>query len=243
MKIAVIFPVRNEAKTIAKCVATARESQYHPEVLVVDGYSTDGTREEAASAGASVITQSEGIYPAKGRAIKDGVQAAASMGIDLITFLDGDIVNLTTDWVDLLVEPVLADKCDMSRGFYRRAEYDGVVTKLVAKPLGGIFFPEIAHLEQPLSGEICAPTQLFEMLAQSPDCPNGWGIDIWLLIETAMRDKRIKEIYLGTKIHTSRQDYFEDVARLAKMSEQVAVTIIKEAVKYRRIDNIKNESL
>jgi len=27
--------------------------------------------------------------------------------------------------------------------------------------------------------------------------------------------------YNGTKIHTSRQDYFDDVVRLAKMAEQV----------------------
>jgi len=145
--------------------------------------------------------------------------------------------------LDQLVEPVVENKCDMSRGFYRRAEYDGAVTKLVAKPMSWVFFPEIAHFNQPLSGEICATAGLFKEVINQRDCPEGWGIDIWILIETAMRDFRIKEIYLGTKVHTSRQDYFDDVVRLAKMAEQVNLTAIKEAIKYKRIDNVKKVSL
>ncbi len=242
-KVIVVFPARNEAKTIAKCIEEAKQSKFKPEILVIDGYSTDNTREEAKSVGATVIEQSQGIFPAKGRAIKDGIREALSRQADLIVFLDADIVNLTPEWVDQLAEPVVTKKCDMARGYYRRADYDGAVTKLVAKPLAGVFFPEIAHLNQPLSGEICATSELFQTVTKNKDCPEGWGIDIWLLIETAMKDYKIKEVYLGTKIHTSRQDYFEDVVRLAKMAEGVALTIFKEAIKYKRIDNIKRWSL
>jgi hypothetical protein len=44
---------------------------------------------------------------------------------------------------------------------------------------------------------------------------------------------------LGTKDHTSLADYAEDFARLSKMGEQVALAIIREAIKYERIDNVK----
>ena len=239
MKVVVIFPARNEGKTIAKCIEEAKQSKFKPEILVIDGYSTDNTREEAESVGAIVIEQSQGIFPAKGRAIKDGIREAIRRQAELIVFLDADIVNLTPEWVDKLAEPVVEKKCDMVRGYYRRADYDGAVTKLVAKPLSGVFFPEIAHINQTLSGEICATSELFKTIIEGNDCPEGWGIDIWLLIETAMKDYKIKEIYLGTKIHTSRQDYFEDVVRLAKMAEQVALTIFKEAIKYKRIANLE----
>lgn len=242
-KVFVIFPARNEGKTIGKCIEVAKQSKYHPSVLVVDGYSQDNTREEAKAVGATVIEQSVGIYPAKGRALTDGIKAALKRRADIIVFLDADIVNLTPDWIDLLVEPVVEKKVDMTRGFYRRAEYDGAVTKLVAKPLSGIFFPEIAHFNQPLTGEICASAELFKNIIAGKDRPEGWGIDIWILIETAMKDYKIKEIYMGTKIHTSRQDYFDDVIKLAKMAEQVALTTIKEAIKYKRIDNAKRVNL
>ena len=243
MKLFVIFPAKNEVKTIAQCVEIAKGSKYKPEVLVVDGNSSDKTAAEAKQAGATVIKQSKGIFPAKGRAMKDGVKEVIKRGADCILFLDADIVNLTPDWVDLLAEPVIERACDMSRGYYRRAEYDGAVTKLVAKPLSWVFFPEVAHFNQPLSGEICGTTELFTDLLKGRDWPDGWGIDIWLLIETSMKDYQIDEIYLGTKVHTSRQEYLVDVVRLAKMAEQVSLTIFREAIKYKRIDNLKRINL
>jgi len=242
MKLFVIFPARNEAETIARCIEIAKKSKYEPEVLVVDGNSTDKTKAEAKRAGAIVIKQSQGAFPAKGIAIKDGLKEAFNWGADCIMFLDADIVNLTPKWVDLLAEPVIDNACDMSRGYYQRANYDGAVTKLVAKPLSWVFFPEISHFNQPLSGEICATSELFKTLIKGRDWPDGWGIDIWLLIEAAMKNYDIAEVYLGTKVHTSRQDYQRDVVRLSKMAEQVSVTIFKEAIKYKRVDNLKSLS-
>ncbi len=239
MKVMVVFPARNEIKTIAKCIEVAKQSKYGPEILVVDGNSADITRKESLRAGATVIKQSKGMYPAKGIAMKDGIKEAIKQGADIIVFLDADITNLTPEWVDLLVEPVIEKACDMSRGYYRRAEYDGAVTKLIAKPLSWVLFPEIAHFNQPLSGEICATAELFKTLIRSRDCPDGWGIDIWLLIEAAMQNYHIAEVYLGTKEHTSRQEYLTDVIKLAKMAEQVSMTTFKETIKYKRLDNVK----
>ena len=238
-KLFVIFPARNEGKTIAQCIEIANKSRYKPDILVVDGHSADNTKAEAREAGAIVISQSKGVYPAKGVAMKDGAREALKRGADCIAFLDADIINLTPEWVDLLAEPVIEKACDMSRGYYRRAEYDGAVTKLVAKPLTGVFFPEIAHFNQPLSGEICATSELFEDLLKRRDWPVGWGVDIWLLIESAIKDYQIIEVYLGTKVHTSRQEYLVDVIRLSKMAEQVSLTTFKEAIKYKRIGNLK----
>ncbi len=243
MKLFVIFPARNEAKTIAQCVETARKSKYEPEVLVVDGHSSDNTGAEAKRVGATVIMQSEGVYPGKGRAMKDGVKEALSGGADYIVFLDADIVNLTSEWVDLLAEPVIEKACHMSRGYYQRAEYDGAVTKLVAKPLSWTFFPEIAHFNQPLAGEMCATAELLKTLIKRQDWPDGWGVDIWLLIKAAMKNYDVVEVYLGTKVHTSRQEYLADVVRLTKMAEQVSLTTFKEAIKYKRVDNIRKVQL
>jgi glucosyl-3-phosphoglycerate synthase len=239
MKLFVIFPARNEGETIAQCIEIANKSKYNPDVLVVDGHSADNTKAEAVNAGACVISQSKGVYPAKGIAMRDGAKEAIKRGADCILFLDADIINLTPEWIDLLAEPVIEKACDMSRGYYRRAEYDGAVTKLVAKPLSGVFFPEIVHFNQPLSGEICATPELFGDLLKSRDWPVGWGVDIWILIESTMKDYQIIEVYLGTKVHTSRQEYLVDVIRLSKMAEQVSLTTFKEAIKYKRIGNLK----
>jgi len=243
VKLCVIFPARNEAKTVAQCVETVQKSQYEPEILVIDGNSSDKTKVEAKSAGATVVKQSRNLFPAKGVAMKDGVKEALRRGANCIMFLDADITNLTPEWVDLLAEPVIAKACDMSRGYYQRANYDGAVTKLVAKPLSRVFFPEIAHFNQPLSGEICANAELFRKLSKSRNWPDGWGVDIWLLIESAMNDYLIAEVYLGTKVHASRNDYQNDVIRLSKMAEQVSLTTFKEAIKHKRVGNLKKVHL
>jgi len=41
--------------------------------------------------------------------------------------------------------------------------------------------------------------------------PDGWGIDIWFLIEPAISGYHIEKIFMGTKEHASFEDYREDV--------------------------------
>jgi hypothetical protein len=61
-----------------------------------------------------------------------------------------------------------------------------------------VFFPELSHYEQPLSGEVCARSQVRENLLKRSPSPDGWGIDVWFLIEAAMsgQPKSIKYIIL-----------------------------------------------
>jgi hypothetical protein len=44
-----------------------------------------------------------------------------------------------------------------------------------------------------------------------------------------------REVFMGTKDHTSFEDYKEDISKLSKMAEQVEFTIVREATKYERI--------
>jgi glycosyltransferase involved in cell wall biosynthesis len=239
-KVIVIFPAKNEEGTIENSIANAKHSFYKPEVLVVDAYSTDKTAELAKRAGAIVIQQPSKIFPAKGLAMKTGLRGAFERSADIIGFLDADISNITPEWVDKLVHALIADNCDMSRGFYTRHSRDAAVTKLVARPMLHTFFPELAHFEQPLSGEVCARRQVWENLLKKDDgsgsTPDGWGIDVWFLIEAAISGYHIKEVFMGTKKHTSFEDYREDVSKLSKMAEQVEFTIIREAIKYGRLE-------
>ncbi len=233
----VIFAAKNEENTIENSISIAKKSYYKPEVLVVDAYSSDKTTELAITAGAVVIRQSKHLFPGKGLAMKKGLKEAIErMNADIIVFLDADIRNLTTDWVNELVGALIDDNCDMSRGFYTRHARDAAVTKLIARPMLHIFFPELSHFEQPLSGEVCARAQVWKELLVKESIPDGWGIDVWFLIEGAMSGFHIKEHFLGQKEHTSFEDYKEDVSKLSKMAEQVEFTIIREAIKYGRIE-------
>ena len=216
-------------------VAAAKQSHYKPDVIVVDAYSTDKTAQVAERAGAIVIQQPTKMFPAKGVAMKEGLREAFDRLADIILFLDADIMNLTSEWIDKLVRALIDDNCDMSRGFYTRHARDAAVTKLVARPMLHTFFPELSQFEQPLSGEVCARRKVWEGLLKrhhgSDSTHDGWGIDVWFLIEGS----NIR-IFMGTKEHTSFEDYREDVSKLSKMAEQVEFTIIREAIKYDRLE-------
>lgn len=56
-KVIVIFPAKNEEGTIENSIATAKQSYYKPEVILVDVYSTDRTTQVAERSGAIVIQQ------------------------------------------------------------------------------------------------------------------------------------------------------------------------------------------
>ncbi len=240
-KVVVIFPAKNEGATIGRCIETASQSKYKPTIIVADGYSTDKTRDIAHEKGAEVIMSSKRIHPGKGAAMKSGLQAALAKNPDVIMFLDADLKNLTSEWLDKLIEPVIDGRYDMARGTYLRAPRDAGVTKLVARPLLYVFFPEIGNFDQPLSGEVAAKADVWKALLEN-EPPDGWGIDVWFLIETAMRGYRITEVFLGTKDHASFSSYAEDLSKLSKMGEQVALAIIRQAIKYERIDNVKESS-
>ena len=236
-KLVVIFPTKNEEDTIEHVIITAKNSIHCPEIIVVDAYSSDNTVKIALENGAKVIEQGNRMFPAKGIAMKRGINEAINANANTVLFLDADIKNLTPAWIDKLVDG--CTNCDMVRGYYQRHNRDAPVTKLIAKPMIGVFFPELYHFEQPLSGEVCARIEVWKRLMDKGP-PDGWGIDVWFLIETAMTGYQIREIFLGTKEHTSFEDYREDVGKLSKMAEQVEFTILKEAFKYGRIESYKD---
>ncbi len=236
-KLVAIFPTKNEEDTIEHVIKTAKDSIHGPEIIVVDAYSSDDTVKIALDNSAKVIEQGNRMFPAKGIAMKKGIDEAINANANTGLFLDADIKNLTPEWIDKLVEG--CTNCDMVRGYYQRHGRDAPVTKLIAKLMIGVLFPELYHFEQPLSGEVCARVEVWKRLMDQ-DLPDGWGINVWFLIETAMAGYQTREVFLGTKEHTSFEDYREDVGKLSKMAEQVEFTILKEAFKYGRIESYKD---
>ncbi len=85
MLLSIVIPAKNEAASIGKVVAAAREAWPDAEVIVVNDGSTDDTGDVAAAAGASLVTHPESL--GNGAAVKAGARAAQG---DIIAFMDGD---------------------------------------------------------------------------------------------------------------------------------------------------------
>jgi len=110
-RVAAIVPAYNEAETLIEVLKVLQATPLIHEVLVVSDGSTDDTVEIARSRGLRTIhlRQNQG----KGIAMAVGV---AHTDAPILTFVDGDILNLTVDQLTRLIEPVLSGQSDMNVG-------------------------------------------------------------------------------------------------------------------------------
>lgn len=215
--VSVIIPAKNEGRHIKRTVKTAFKARGVGEVIVVDGGSTDNTREIARSLKAEVIVQSNLKYPGKGIAMRDGYYYSNG---DILVYIDADIKNISVGFIEGLYMPIIANEADFVKGAFERAA--GRVTELVAKPLLRLFYPELSHFRQPLSGEIAGRRAVFKHV----DWPDNWGVDIAILIDVYRAGFRIREVDLGYKDHDMKP-----LALLNEMSYEVARTILERAAR------------
>lgn len=115
MKLSVVIPVFNEARTIAAIVKRVNEVDIDKEIVIVDDYSTDGTREALADVAArhpNVTVLHHERNMGKGRALRTGFAAARG---DYVIIQDADLEYDPADYAKLL-HPLEQGKADAVYG-------------------------------------------------------------------------------------------------------------------------------
>lgn len=217
--ISVCFPTLNEELTIGDEVRCIREELMlrHglvDEIAIIDSGSVDHTVERAAAAGADVYhagdhLSAHGIMPGKGDNLWKSLYLLKG---DIIVWVDGDIKNIHPKFVYGLVGPLLTDpavqfvKAYYERPLHRPGEEDefggGRVTEILVRPLFSAFFPELARLYQPCSGECAGRRSLLESLPFAA----GYGIETGMLIDIHARHGSdvIAQVNLDKRIHRNQ---------------------------------------
>ena len=109
----VVIPARDESTTVAGVVTAARAARGVGRVFVVDDGSSDATADEAARAGAVVLSRPRTEPGSKARALALGVEASSA---PVLVFFDADILDVRPDHIEALAAPVLAGEAWLSCG-------------------------------------------------------------------------------------------------------------------------------
>jgi glucosyl-3-phosphoglycerate synthase len=196
LSISLCLPTFNEEKTIGQeiVILKAELADRYPlldEIAVVDSGSEDRTCEIAASFGADVYIASEqlpecGDHRGKGENLWKALYLLKG---DIIVYVDTDIKNIHPRFVYGLVGPLIRNpEVHYVKAFYDRPlafsgglrpTGGGRVTEILIRPLFSLFYPELAAILQPLSGEYAGRRSILEQIP----FPVGYGVETAMLID------------------------------------------------------------
>jgi len=116
MKLSIIIPVRNERDTVVSLIERVRavDCGMPKELIVVDGASTDGTREALLALPPSddLVLVLEDAARGKGRAVRTGFERATG---DIVMVQDADL-ELDPEEIPSLLAPIVEGKTDVVFG-------------------------------------------------------------------------------------------------------------------------------
>ena len=241
LTISLCLPALNEEMTIGKEIVILK-SELHDryplidEIAVIDSGSTDRTREIAASFGADVYLASD-YLPQYGQQRGKGENLWKALYLlkgDIIVYIDSDINNIHPRFVYGLVGPLIQNP-DIH---YVKAFYDrplaftgglrptggGRVTEILIRPLFNLFYPDLAFILQPLSGEYAGRRSILEQIP----FPVGYGVETAMLIDIygKLGLDGFAQTDLDRRVHRN-----QDTVALGRMAFGVLRTFIRRLVR------------
>jgi len=114
-RISIVIPTKNEEKNLKSIITGCKK--YSDDVIVIDGHSTDKTREIASGIGARVYLDNK---KGKGDGIRVGISKARN---EIIVFIDADGSHDPDD-IPKLAKPILEGKADHVTGSRMRGGSD-----------------------------------------------------------------------------------------------------------------------
>ena len=182
-EVCVLVPTYNEAETVGTVVSGFRDEGFE-HVLVVDGGSTDGTRDIASEEGARVIQQSGS---GKGQAVREAMEYVDR---PYVLMIDGD-ATYRPDEAERMLEPLVSGEAEhvvgnrfanMEAGAMSRLNQTG--NRIINRAFA---FVHGRDLKDILSGYRAFTRRSFQRLGLSAD---GFGIETEMAVECVKRNVR-----------------------------------------------------
>ncbi len=213
MKISIIVPCYNEHRTIEKIIEKVnKQKNFDKEIIVVDDYSTDGTRKklENIKDQVSSISLNDKNY-GKGYCIKKGIQIASG---DIILIQDADLEYDPYDY-EKLINPIKENYADVVYG----SRFIGSDQKRVLffwHSLGNKFLTILSNMFTNLGltdMECCYKAFKAEIIKGVDLKENRFGFEPEITAKIAKKDIRVYEVgikYFGRKYSEGKKITWKD---------------------------------
>lgn len=203
MKLSVVIPVFNERRTIEKILALVEQvalPSVEREIIVVDDFSTDGTRELLKNYESRFKVVYQDRNQGKGAALRRGFMEATG---DYIINQDADLEYDPADHATL-VAALLEKKAEVVFGsrrldgsrngyVYKRYLWGGILVNSLVNMIGGVRVNDI------FSGTKLFPRSALERISLQSQ---GFEIETELTIKLARAGYRIVEVPISYKART-----------------------------------------
>lgn len=224
--ISVVIPVYNEAQTISEILRQVRavELPYERELIVVDDYSTDGTREtlemEAQEhADTRVFLHAQNL--GKGAAVRTGLKQVSG---DVVIIQDADLEYDPRDYVKLL-RPIEEGRTNVVYGSRFLGEHKAMYfwhtlgNKLLTLATNVMFDTTLTDMET------CYKVFTIDIARSLKLKSNRWGFDPEITAKILKRGHRIYEV----PIAYNGREFWEG----KKISWKDGITVMGTLIRYR----------
>jgi hypothetical protein len=215
----------NNAATIAEVIRNAihgLEANFPGgrSVLVhADGGSHDGTAELALQAAPDRKTMVQVAYPVypvhllspdyngipgKGNAVRAVFEIARKLDAKACALVGADLRELTPQWTEALVRPVIEGGFDLVTPYYVRHKYDGTVINGIVYPLVRALYGK--QIRQPIGADFGYSAKLILHLTQQAPWDSdvtGAGVDAWITMQSIAWNFQLAQANLGPRVQNA----------------------------------------
>ncbi len=214
MKLSIIIPCYNEISTIEKIIdKVSTSSPYENEIIVIDDYSTDGSREVLSKINHSKISKlilNEKNY-GKGYCIRKGIKEASG---EIIIIQDADLEYDPSDYIKL-IKPIEKGNADVVYGS-RFAGSDEKRVLFYWHSLGNLFLTTLSNMFTNINlsdMECCYKAFKADLIKNINLKENRFGFEPEITAKLAKRNLKIYEVgvkYYGRKYSEGKKITWKD---------------------------------